>query len=349
VSSVTRGSLLVVATALVAAQTACALGGVDDVADTRHHPPGGETISEDAPDDAAPEDTADPDTATPDDAPPGDTGDTGAPPGDTGGPPIDTGPAPTDGGCTPTCASCGAPDGCGGTCKTGPCAGGASCVAGTCVAPTTSWLSPLTYPSTWTGSFAKAISWTMASESPSTIHYTLDGSAPGPTSTSGASPLTIFVATSATTIKWYADDGVKEPTVHSFVVGIDSALQSGYGYAVDNVKLDGTSPVVVTTAGKVLNGSAKYQAWVGSGCPGCREQIVYGVGSDAQGCLYDYSPSTWPGVSGTGTMKITAPSTAGTYKIRIAWALQLSCTDALGTANPLGVKPTTEIGVLIVK
>ena len=263
---------------------------------------------------------------------------------DTGGAVVDVGPPDT---CAPSCATCGGPDGCGDICKTGACGGGASCVAGACVAPTKSWISPLTYPSSW-GAFAKGISWTLASEAPSTIRMTTDGSDPGPTSSSGPSPLTFFEPTSGTTIKWLADDGAAEP-VQSFVVKIDTTLQAGYGYVVEETKLDGVSPVVVVAPGATLDGSAKYQAWVSTACPGCRQQLVYGIDSTAAGCLYDFSPSTWPGASGTGAMHLVAPSTPGTYRVRVAWALQLSCAAATTTANPLGVKPTTEVGVIVVK
>jgi hypothetical protein len=35
--------------------------------------------------------------------------------------------------------------------------------------------------------------------------------------------------------------------------------------------------------------------------------------------------------------------------VRVAWALQLSCSDAMTTANPLGVKPTADIATIVVK
>ena len=149
-------------------------------------------------------------------------------------------------------------------------------------------------------------------------------------------------------ISWFADDGAKEAT-QTFGVVIDATLQPKYGYVVDDLTLDGKSPVVVVSPGAKLSGGAKYQAWVSTGCPMCRQQIVYGIASTPAGCLYDYSPGTWPGVSGSGTIDLTAPSTAGTYIVRVAFALQLSCSDALTKANPLGVEPTTEVGVIVVK
>ena len=249
--------------------------------------------------------------------------------------------------CAPKCTTCGADDGCGGKCKTGSCPGSGACVAGACVNPTRSFLSPSSYPASW-GAFAKGISWTIASEGASKIFYTTDGSAPGAGSASGASPLTLFLATDGTALKWYADNGAKEG-VQSFTIQISSALQTGYGFIVDNIKLDGASPTVVVSPGAVLNGTAKYQAWVSTACPACRQQLVYGIGTTAMGCLYDWSPSTWPGVSGSATTRITAPSTSGVHKVRVAWALQLSCSDAMTTANPLGVKPTADIATIVVK
>ena len=249
--------------------------------------------------------------------------------------------------CAPKCTTCGGSDGCGGTCKTGTCAGSAACVAGTCVVPTKSYLSPSSYPVSW-GAFAKGISWTIASEGASKIFYTIDGSAPNGSSAGGASPLTLFLPTDGTPLKWYADNGAKE-VAQSFTVQISTALQTGYGYVVDGVKLDGASPTVVVSPGAVLNGNAKYQAWVSTACPGCRQQLVYGIGTTAMGCLYDWSPSTWPGATGTATTRITAPATSGVHKVRVAWALQLSCSDAMTIANPLGVKPTADIATIVVK
>jgi hypothetical protein len=205
----------------------------------------------------------------------------------------------------------------------------------------------MTYPTSW-GAFVRAIDWTIASEAPSTIRYTTDGSAPTSTSVGGASPVTFPVSASGTDVKWLSDDGATE-AVQTFRVMIDSTLQTKYGYVVEDLTLDGTSPVVVVSPGASLAGGAKYQAWVSTGCPLCRQQIVYGIESTPAGCLYDYSPSTWPGQSGTGTIALTAPSTPGTYKVRVAFALQLSCSDALTTANPLGVEPTTEVGIIVVK
>lgn len=249
--------------------------------------------------------------------------------------------------CVPKCTTCGASDGCGGTCKTGACSGSSACVAGKCVAPTKSWLAPPSYPASW-GAFARAQKWTIAAEAAATIYYTLDGSTPTKSSKSGASPLTFSVPTDGTLLKWFSDDGASEG-VQQFTVQISTSLQSGYGWILEDVKLDGVSPVAVVSPGASLSGSANYQAFVGTGCPGCRQQLVYGFGNTPSGCIYDWSPGVWPGASGSGAIHLTAPSTAGVYKVNVAWALQLSCSDAMTVANPLGVKPTGEIGVVVVK
>jgi hypothetical protein len=257
--------------------------------------------------------------------------------------------APADTGCVPACTTtCGAADGCGGKCATGTCAGGGTCLAGACVKPTNSYLSPGSYVGSATA-YARAAYWTLASETPSKIFYTLDGTAPDATSTSKASPFDLHITTSGTKIRWYADNGVKEASAHSFVANIDSALQSTYNYVVEHVTLDGTGPVVVVAPGAIVSGSASYQAWVGSGCPGCRMQLVYGIGTTEAGCLYDWSPGVWPGASGSyTTIKATAPSTAGVYKLNVAYSLELVCSDALAK-SPLSVRPSAQVATIVVK
>lgn len=262
-------------------------------------------------------------------------------------PPTDSGPLfpPDDAGCTPSCATCGADDGCGGTCATGACGGGATCVSGACVSPTKSYLSPGDYA--FGSAWAKGITWTIGSETPSTIVYTVDGSTPGPGSPSKPSPADLFIGTSGTVIKWYADNGAKEATVHSFTANIDSAGQSAYGFFVDKVSLSGKGPVVVVSPGTVINGTATYQGWNNPGCAGCRMQIVYGIAGAYSGCLYDYSPGAWPGATGSGAIKVTAPSTPGTYKVEVSYTLQTSCANGVAVA-PMG-HGTAAIATVVVK
>jgi len=276
------------------------------------------------------------DTATPDED--------GALPGeDTATPGADTEPPP-DAGCAPTCTTCGGSDGCGGTCATGSCSSG-TCVAGKCVTPTRSYLSPGDYA--FGTAWARGITWTIGSEGPSTIRYTLDGSTPGPTSASKPSPAELFVSTSGTTIKWYADNGAKEG-VQSFTANILASGQGNYGFIVEKTKLGGTGPVIVATAGATISLSAATQVWNGSTCSGCRYQLVYGVESTSMGCFYDWSPGVWPGVSGTNTGSVKAPSTPGVYDVNVSYTLELSCANGMA-ANPLNSRPTARIGTIVVR
>jgi hypothetical protein len=281
-------------------------------------------------------------------ATPGEAGDETTAPEETGADaePSDSFLPPDDGGCTPTCTTCGASDGCGGTCATGACGGGATCVSGACVAPTRSHLSPADYA--FGSGWAKGITWTLASEESANIVYTLDGSTPGPGSASKPSPVDLFLSTSGTVIKWYADNGAKEPTIHSFTANIDTSGQSKYGFIVDKVSLGGKGPVIVVSPGAKITGNASYQAWNSSGCPMCRYQLVYGVETTSAGCLYDWSPDAWPGASGSAPFTVTAPSSAGTYKLQVSYTLQTSCANGMAT-NPIGARPTAQIGTIVVK
>ncbi len=253
-------------------------------------------------------------------------------------------PADTGGTCTPSCTTCGGSDGCGGTCVTGSCASG-TCVAGKCVTPTRSYLSPGDYA--FGSAWARGITWTIASEDSATIRYTVDGSAPGPTSPSKPSPAELFISSSGTVIKWYADNGAKEGT-HSFTATIDTSGQGLYGYIVEKTNLGGRGPTIVVSPGATVTGSANYQAWNNSGCPMCRFQIVYGIDTTSAGCLYDYSPNVWPGVSGSGSISVKAPTVPGVYPLNVSYTLQTSCANGMAT-NPIGARPTARIGTIVVR
>jgi len=190
---------------------------------------------------------------------------------------------------------------------------------------------------------------TLASETASTIRYTTDGSTPGATSPSLPSPADVFVASSGTTLRWFADNGAPEPTVHSFAVNLNSADQNKYGFLIEQVDISGKSPVLVTSPGATISGTATYQVWTSTGCTPCRLQVIYGIENGNTDCLYDWSPNVWPGVKASGAIKgLKAPATPGVYKLNVTYTLQNSCAEGLAT-KPMGVRPTMEVGVVVVK
>lgn len=67
------------------------------------------------------------------------------------------------------------------------------------------------------------------------------------------------------------------------------------------------------------------------GCPGCIDQIIVGLApvesssaGSGQGCVYNGVPGT-NGVSGTGTVTMTAPTTPGQYFVRFSHGQDYSC------------------------
>jgi hypothetical protein len=290
----------------------------------------------------------DEDTGAPPEEDTGSTAEDTATPDPDAPPPEDTTPPPMDTACTPTCVACGADDGCGNPCMTGSCATG-TCVAGKCetpVTPTKSYIAPGDYA--FGTAWARGITWTIGSEGPSTIRYTTDGSTPTAASAGKTAPAELFVSSSGTVIKWYADNGAKEATIHSITASILTSGQTAYGYIVEKTNLGGKGPVIVASPGATISGTAAYQAWNNSGCPMCRYQLIYGVGTAAAGCMYDWSPGVWPGASGSGTISVKAPSTPGVYDLNVSYTLQVSCADGIATA-PIGVRPTASIGKIVVR
>ncbi|GAC1569533.1 MAG: hypothetical protein NVS3B20_00190 [Polyangiales bacterium] len=287
------------------------------------------------------ETTGDPETDPLPDTPLPDTNDPEAP--------VDETLPQPDAACTMGCVTCGAPNSCGGKCTVGACVAGGSCFGGVCATQPVSRISPSTYPGSW-GAFVRGITWTIASDVPATIRYTIDGTTPSAASPGGPSPQSFKVDATGTAIKWYADNGLKEPQ-RTIIAQIKPSLSSDAGYVVENVKIDGTAPVATVAPGATLNGNMTYQAWVHAACATCRQQIVYGLSNDSKplGCLYDDVPGTFPGKSGTANTTIKAPSAPGIYKVQVTWVFNGGgCAGAMGGAQ-LGVHPTTEVGTIIVK
>lgn len=75
-----------------------------------------------------------------------------------------------------------------------------------------------------------------------------------------------------------------------------------------------------------------YTVWAQGNCPGCIIQLVSGIGSAGVGtanCAYNGQPGISPGISGTSSLTLTAPATAGTYDIVVQLLAQTSCANAI--------------------
>ena len=195
---------------------------------------------------------------------------------------------------------------------------------------------------------------TQADEPGTTIYYTTDGTMPDETSTTtsnAATPIGGITISASTMVRYFGvgSEGRGELTTESFTISATTP-QSNAGYLVTGTTLDGTSPTVIAAKGATLAARANVQAWVQFDCAGCRAQVVYGIGDNEQGCLYDANPGVYPGVTMTGkTFNVKVPMTAGIHEVRIAHIEQTSCAEAI-TANALTTRPTTaRIGVIVVR
>ncbi|HEY3804907.1 MAG TPA: chitobiase/beta-hexosaminidase C-terminal domain-containing protein [Kofleriaceae bacterium] len=205
--------------------------------------------------------------------------------------------------------------------------------------------------------FPAAVTVTLAADDPTTvIYYTTDGTAPSHGSQHGTTPVKGIAMSSTTTLKYFGSGAGGDSDPVSDTYDVTTAAQSVAGYYVTNVLLDGTSPVIVVKAGQVLSGAtAKVQAWVQGSCPDCAAQVVYGVDTTDQGCLFDSvrdapsGPGAYPGFTHTATFKVTAPMTPGVHQVRIAHSEQTTCAAAMAM-NALVTRPDqSRIGVLIVQ
>jgi hypothetical protein len=205
-------------------------------------------------------------------------------------------------------------------------------------------------PVFWNNNYARAFRLTLASDlSGSRIYYTTDGSAPTLSSPNGLTPVTGIQILQSTTVRYFTTLGQALEAEHSDAYGISTALQTSAGYTNEDTTLDGTTPTLITTPGQVLSGArTTFNVWVQASCPLCAVQLVYGVDATEQGCLYDNSPGIYPGVTGTVTFTVTAPTTPGYHEVRVAHIEQTTCAAAIA-AKALTTRPTiARIAVLYV-
>ena len=175
---------------------------------------------------------------------------------------------------------------------------------------------------------------------------------PTTSSAHGLTPVKYSDISVTTTLRYFGvSPAGTEPTPHSEHFGIDATTQEYAGYTTRDDVLDGTTPVVIATAGQVFSmASSQIRVWVASTTPGNNAQLVYMVDGVAQGCIYDGAPGAYPGtVVNQVAFTVTAPMKAGTHLVTVAQIEDVSCTMALSDPAVPGRPNVTRIGVVVVR
>lgn len=201
------------------------------------------------------------------------------------------------------------------------------------------------------GGYPKAFAITLAADQPGTmIYYTLDGSMPDTSSSSSTTPVKGITISATSTVKYFGVHNGATSDVVTETFSIDAATaQSNAGYLITSVTLDGTSPVVIASAGSTLSAKANVQSWVQTSCSACAGQVVFGVDTTDQGCLSDGGLGVYPGTTVNGkAFTVKVPNTKGVHEVRVAHIEQTSCAAAMADMA-LANRPTrARIGVIIV-
>ncbi len=100
------------------------------------------------------------------------------------------------------------------------------------------------------------------------------------------------------------------------------------GMTVSNVTLNEAGEKVAVKPGSIVRGTLDYQVWTEAECPSCIAQIVVGVGDTVQDCIYFGFPGAYPGASGQGVIRFTAPVFEGTYDVRYKRVKAYTCEHA---------------------
>lgn len=204
------------------------------------------------------------------------------------------------------------------------------------------------------GGYPKSFTITLAADQPgTTIYYTTDGSMPdmtSPATQSSTTPIKGITISATSTVKYFGVHNGAASAVQSETFSIDATTaQTNAGYLITSVTLDGTSPVVIASAGSTLSAKANVQSWVQTTCAACAGQVVFGVDTTDQGCLSDGGLGVYPGTTVTGkSFTVKVPNAPGVHEVRVAHIEQTSCAAAMADMA-LANRPTrARIGVIIV-
>jgi len=100
------------------------------------------------------------------------------------------------------------------------------------------------------------------------------------------------------------------------------------GMTVSNITLNDSGEKVAVKPGSIVRGTLDYQVWNEAACPSCIAQIVIGVGDTVQDCIYFGFPGAYPGASGKGVVRFTAPVFEGSYDVRYKRIKAYTCEHA---------------------
>lgn len=210
-------------------------------------------------------------------------------------------------------------------------------------APAGSYLSPGNGNAMF--SVARPMAFTIATELPGTVYYTVDGSAPVPGADgtmSGDAPLRIRSLADGTTLTWTVSYGREyertAPRAISFAVS--AAASSTFGFIPDNVVFAGAGgPLETVTPSTPLTLTYDYQSWRSDAtgyCPGCILQLVtFLVGADGTALLkcVQMNDGSYPGATHALQTQFAAPAAPGTYTVRLAYTLNFGCDGSVPGAN----------------
>ena len=97
------------------------------------------------------------------------------------------------------------------------------------------------------------------------------------------------------------------------------------GVTISNVSVNGGAITAPVEPGSTIDVTLDYNIF-DDGCPGCIDQIQVGfTHSSPDDCIYSGIPGPSPGVSGTASFTITAPTFPGTYYLGFDRSQALSC------------------------
>jgi hypothetical protein len=178
--------------------------------------------------------------------------------------------------------------------------------------------------------YPRAVDFTFASLVPSTIYYTLDGTAPTLGSTHGDSPLTLNLG-NGVIIRWFSYDGTAEaaPTF-----AMTTETPPGAAYVIEHVSLNNGGPIAVVSAGSTVNVALDLQVWGATGTGG---QVTYAIDTISIACMYSGALTVYPSDTSHGnghyTFTLTAPAKGAppsdTHMIRTGLLQQADCTHAV--------------------